>query len=129
MVAIAPRIPLRLLEEIERLSGRRLPIAEINRRVGRAAWRLSVPRPSYERVRVLVHMARRLRQLTPRIVARLSVRVGLRIGLPAVLVDRLSEGSRLRLRDRASPAYVSGCRLAHMAPPRCCPYERGCALS
>lgn len=103
MVTIAPRIPMRLLEEVELLSGLPLPIAEINRRVGRAAWRLSVPRPSYERVRVLVHVARRLRPLTPMICVRLSVRFGLRIGLPAKLVDDLGERSRLRLRDRASP--------------------------
>jgi hypothetical protein len=104
MVTIAPRIPVGLLDEIERLSRRRLPIAEINRRVGRAAWRMSLPRPSYERVRVLVHVARRLRRLNPKAYTALAYEVAFRVRPPAALVDRFGEGRRLRLRDRASPA-------------------------
>jgi hypothetical protein len=103
MVTIAPRIPPRLLDEIERQSRRRLPIAEINRRVGRAAWQMSLPRPSYERVRVLVHVARRLRRLNPQSVATLAYEVAFRVRPPLALVERLGEGPRLRLRDRASP--------------------------
>ncbi len=94
---------MRLLDEIERLSRRRLPIAEINRRVGRAAWRMSLPRPSYERVRVLVHAARRLRRLNPKAYTALAYEVAFRVRPPAALVDRFGEGRRLRLRDRASP--------------------------
>lgn len=104
MVTIAPRIPARLLDEIERLSRRRLPIAEINRRVGRAAWRMSLPRPSYERVRVLVHVARRLRRLGPETYAALAYEVAFRVKPPAALLDRFVEGRRPRLRDRAPPA-------------------------
>jgi hypothetical protein len=103
MVTMAPRIPMRLLDEIERLSRRRLPIAEINRRVGRAAWRMSLPRPSYERVRVLVHAARRLRRLSPKAYTALAYEVAFRLKPPAALVDRFGEGPRPRLRDRASP--------------------------
>jgi len=103
MVTIAPRIPIGLLDEIERLSRRTLPIAEINRRVGRAAWRMSLPRPSYERVRVLVHAARRLRRLSPQTYASLAYEVAFRVRPPVALVDRFGEGPRLRLRDRASP--------------------------
>lgn len=40
----------------------RVPIAEINRRVGSAAERLGYARPSYERVRELVHVARELQR-------------------------------------------------------------------
>jgi hypothetical protein len=104
MVTIAPRIPMRLLDEIERLSKRRLPIAEINRRVGRAAWRMSLPRPSYERVRVLVHVARRLRRLSPQAYTTLAYEVAFQVKPPAALADRFGEGPRLRLRDRASPS-------------------------
>src|SRR4051812_19212918 len=50
----------RLLDEVDRLSEQPLPIAEINRRVGAKAQRLSVTKPSYERVRQLVHEARDL---------------------------------------------------------------------
>ena len=58
----ATSISPRLLELIEQLAQRKLPIAEINRRVGTAAAKRGVPRPSYERVRVLVNEARRLRR-------------------------------------------------------------------
>jgi hypothetical protein len=45
---------------VERLAGRNVPIAEINRLVGAEARRLGLPKPSYERVRQLVHEARAL---------------------------------------------------------------------
>jgi hypothetical protein len=103
VVTIAPRFPARLLDEVERLSRQRLPIAEINRRVGHAAWRMSLPKPSYEQVRVLVHAARRLRELNPKTYTALAYEVAFRVKPPAALVDRFAEGRRLRLRDRAAP--------------------------
>ena len=65
MLAFAPRIPQKLLEAIVRLDDPRLPIAEISRRVGRKAWELGLPKPSYQRVRELIHQARRLRRRRP----------------------------------------------------------------
>ncbi len=62
---MAPRLTLRLIDEIERRSKRRLPIAEINRQVGEAAAGFGLTKPSYERVRVLVHQARSLRRAGP----------------------------------------------------------------
>ncbi len=56
----ASHFSLRLLDEVDRLSEQRIPIAEINRRVGAKAERLGVTKPSYERVRQLVHEAREL---------------------------------------------------------------------
>ena len=50
----------RLLDEVDDLASRSLPIAEIHRRVGAKAQSLGVTRPSYERVRQLVHEARGL---------------------------------------------------------------------
>ena len=35
-----------------------MPIAEMHRRVGALAWELGLVRPSYERIRVLVHELR-----------------------------------------------------------------------
>ena len=61
MVVASPRLSPRLLKEIERLAGRDLSFAEINRRVGRTAEQLGLPRPSYESVRLLVRAARALR--------------------------------------------------------------------
>jgi hypothetical protein len=57
----APRISLRLLAAIERLDDRSVSIAEVCRRVGAEAERLGLPRPSYQRIRVLVQEARRRR--------------------------------------------------------------------
>jgi len=51
-----------LLDRVEALSEQSVPIAEINRRVGAEAQRLGVTKPSYERVRQLVHEARDLRR-------------------------------------------------------------------
>ena len=62
MLRFAPRISPRLLEALGRLDDRRVPIAETCRRLGAEAERLKLPRPSYERVRVLVHALRRLRR-------------------------------------------------------------------
>jgi len=62
MTTIAPRIPRSLLETIARLDNGRIPIAEINRRVGRDAETRGLTRPSYERVRELVHLERSIRR-------------------------------------------------------------------
>jgi hypothetical protein len=57
----APRLPRSLVAVIARLDDRSMPIAEINRRVGAEAERRGLQRPSYERVRTLVHELRRRR--------------------------------------------------------------------
>jgi hypothetical protein len=62
VTTIAPRLPLPLLEAIARLDDGRMPIAEVCRRVGREAERRGLSQPSYERVRVLVHVERSLRR-------------------------------------------------------------------
>ncbi len=58
----APRISSRLLEALVRLDDRSLPIAELNRRLGAEADRLRLPRPSYQRIRVLLHTLRLIRR-------------------------------------------------------------------
>ena len=64
MADAAPRIPHALLAAIERLDDRRLPIAEVHRRVAAVAEIIGCSRPSYEQIRVLVHEHRR-RGLAP----------------------------------------------------------------
>jgi hypothetical protein len=49
-----------LLAAVDRLDDRRVPIAEVARRVCREAERLDLPRPSYQQLRILVHESRRL---------------------------------------------------------------------
>lgn len=88
MTAAGPRITGRLLQELRRLDDRRLPIAEVCRRVGEAAERLGRPRPSYEQVRVLVHEWRRLsaRPTT----AEVAADVVFRVRPPEALLDHVS---------------------------------------
>jgi hypothetical protein len=61
MVTMAPRIPPQLLEAIVRLDNRHRPIAETYRQIGVEADRLGLTRPSYQRIRVLVHEVRNMR--------------------------------------------------------------------
>lgn len=103
MLSFAPRIPRRLLDEIERQSQRRVPIAEMNRCVGRAAARMGLYRPSYEQVRILVHTARRLRQQSGPRVSTLAMDVAFRVRAPEALLVPLFEPPAARLRDRAPP--------------------------
>ena len=62
MVVIAPRIDSRLVAALVRIDDPKRPIAETNRRFGRVGRELGLPKPSYERVRVIVHAIRRGKQ-------------------------------------------------------------------
>ena len=58
---MAPRISGRLIEAIVHFDDPGRPIAETYRRVGAEAERLRLTRPSYQRIRELVHQVRNLR--------------------------------------------------------------------
>jgi hypothetical protein len=62
VLAFAPRISPRLLRILNRIDDPRLTFAELNRRLGAEAERLGLPRPSYQRVRELLHRLRALRR-------------------------------------------------------------------
>src|SRR5262245_16867182 len=62
MVTGASRLSPRLLDELARVDDGKVPIAEVCRRIGTLAEQYGLTRPSYERVRVLVHIAREERQ-------------------------------------------------------------------
>jgi hypothetical protein len=89
MLAFAPRIPRQLLAALVRLDDRTLPIAEIYRRLGAEADRLRVTRPSYQRIRVLLHEARRLRRARPSTAAVL-VDLAFRLRPPTAVLDHLA---------------------------------------
>ena len=97
MQPIAPRLPQRLLDVIDRLAARRVPIAEINRMVGAESERMGLPRPSYQRVRTLVQEARAIRAARPS-TASVAWDVALRNRLPIELVEHLAEPEQPRLR-------------------------------
>jgi hypothetical protein len=60
-VQFAPRIDPRILRALSKLDDPDESIAESRRRLGEVARELGLPRPSYERVRQLVHLHRRSR--------------------------------------------------------------------
>jgi hypothetical protein len=62
----APRLDVRLIAALEHLlRDESVPVAELNRRLGAVADALSLPRPSYERVRLLVRDRRSGRYALP----------------------------------------------------------------
>jgi hypothetical protein len=86
----------RLLAAISRLDDERLPIAEVCRRVCAEADRLGLPRPSYQRVRVIVHEERRLRaQVTT---GDVLLDVAFRVRPPEAVLDQISGVGAPRLR-------------------------------
>jgi hypothetical protein len=87
----APRIGPTLLAGLERLDDETVPIAEVNRRLGRLAGHLGLPRPSYEQVRVLVHEHRE-RGLAPT-AGQVLLEVFLRTRPPLDLVELLDWSS------------------------------------
>jgi hypothetical protein len=88
VLAFAPRFSPRLIDAIVRLDDRRIPIAEVNRRVGQEAERLGVRRPSYQRVRVLVHQLRRVRKRP--MTAAVLLEVAVRARPPDAFLDHIS---------------------------------------
>jgi hypothetical protein len=80
----------KLLEAIVRLDDPRQPIAETARRVGRVAEQLGLTRPSYERIRTLVHAARALRRRRGPTTGEVLVDIAFRVRPPDALLDHLS---------------------------------------
>jgi hypothetical protein len=99
MVQIAPRVSPQLLDVIERLAFRPVPIAEINRLVGAEAERLGLPRPSYERVRTLVHEARQL-SVGGTSAERVLLDIATQVRSPMALTELAALPPREKLRDR-----------------------------
>jgi len=88
VLAFAPRISPRLVRALDRLDDPGLPIAEVNRRLGVEAERLGLHRPSYQRVRELVHLLRRWRRRPS--TARVLAEIAYRARPPDALLDHVS---------------------------------------
>ena len=106
MAASAPRIHPRLVDAIVRLSRSELSFAEINRRVGALADEHGLPRPSYERVRLLVYDARE-RDLYPS-TAEVVLDVAINLRPPRDLGDQLILGAAPSL--EVAPLKLTMCR-------------------
>jgi hypothetical protein len=93
----APRISMRLLDEIDRLAARPDRAADICRLIGKEAEEQGVRRPSYEQVRLHVRRARR----RPRAVStgEMLLDVALRVHHPDAFVQHVS-GTRTRFKPK-----------------------------
>ena len=97
MSYFAPRLSLRLLDEIDRLAARPEPGAEICRAIGEGAEEQGVRRPSYEQVRL--HM-RRVRRRPGRLsTGEVLLDVALRVQHPDAFVAHVA-GTRTRFRSK-----------------------------
>jgi hypothetical protein len=93
-LCFAPRIHERLLDALFRLDDRSQPLAEINRRLGAEAERLRLTRPSYQRVRVLLHLVRQMRRRRPApTTARILYDVWLRVRPVGHFVEHIYGGT------------------------------------
>jgi hypothetical protein len=90
MPAFAPRIRTELVEALVRYDEPGRPIAETYRRVGNEADRLGFTRPSYQRVRELVHESRRIRRNRGPSMASVLVDVAFRVRPPEAVLDQLA---------------------------------------
>ena len=91
VTVFAPRISPVLVEALVDLYDPDLPIAEINRRLGEEAERLGFRRPSYQRVRELVHELRHFRPKRRGPTTReVLLDIVFRARPPTALVDHLS---------------------------------------
>jgi hypothetical protein len=88
VLAFAPRISPRLLHALARLDDPRLPFAEINRRLGEEAERLGLRRPSYQRVRELLHRLRSLRRQPS--TGQVLLEIAFRARPPEAFLDQIS---------------------------------------
>jgi len=103
MVIAAAQVDGALLSELARLAREPKPIAEINRELGRRAAALGLVKPSYARVRQLVHELRAtaLEQAVDPSWPQLLLEVDLRARSPLAIVDKL-DGVPVR-RDGVAP--------------------------
>ena len=90
MLRFAPRISRRLLAAVERLDDGKMPAAELNRLLGAEAERLRLPRPSYQRVRVLMLESRRRKRLRGPTTGEVLVDVAFRARSIDAVLDHLS---------------------------------------
>jgi hypothetical protein len=88
-LAFAPRLDPRLHRALVQLDDPSMPIAETYRRLAGRARQLHLFRPSYEHVRRLIHIVRRVRELRRKATPRVLFEVLYNLRPPTALVDHL----------------------------------------
>jgi hypothetical protein len=92
----APRISMRLIDEIERLARRYERPADICRRIGERAEEQGFRRPSYEQVRLYARQAQRRPQRVS--TAKVLLDVALRLEHPDAFIQHVS-GTQTRFKS------------------------------
>jgi hypothetical protein len=90
VTTLAARIPDRLYRRLAKLDDQSVPIAETYRRVAVEAERLGLTRPSYERIRVLVHQSRRWRRAQGPTTSSVVVDVAFQLRPAGAILDQLA---------------------------------------
>ena len=90
MTRLAARVTERLYKQLVELDDRSVPIAETYRRVASEAERMGLTRPSYERIRVLVHQSRRWKRSRGPSTTSVLVDVAFRLRPPEAVLDQIS---------------------------------------
>jgi hypothetical protein len=98
VTVFAPRISPELVKALVGLDDPEVPIAEINRRLGDEAERLGLRRPSYQRVRELVHELRELQRERGVTTRDVLLDLVFRARPPTALLDHISGVGVPRLR-------------------------------
>lgn len=86
----AAHIPDRLYRRLDKLDDRTVPIAETYRRIATQAEEWGLARPSYERIRTLVHQSRRWKRARGPSTSTVLLDVTFRVRPPAAIVDHLA---------------------------------------
>ena len=86
----AAHIPERLYRRLDKLDERGVPIAETYRRIATQAEQWGLVRPSYERIRTLVHQSRRWKQSRGPSTSTVLFDVTFRVRPPEAIVDHFA---------------------------------------
>jgi hypothetical protein len=90
MPTLAARVTEQLYRRLVKFDDDRVPIAETYRRVATEAERMGLTRPSYERIRVLVHQSRRWNRNRGPSTTSVLIDVAFRVRPPEAILDQLS---------------------------------------
>ena len=86
----AAHIPERLYRRLEKIDDRSVPIAETYRRLAAQAEDWGLARPSYERIRTLVHQSRRWKRARGPSTSTVLLDVAFRVRPPTGFIDHLA---------------------------------------
>jgi len=95
VVPLAPRYSERIYDAVRALDDRNMPMAETCRRVGRAAERMGLPRPSYSHLRRFIVAERERQAAIRKVVSDVSADLlAGKVPHPFYVLDRIEDATR-----------------------------------